>query len=78
MFESTLLAELAGEDAQGGVSRNLGALAYAAGQIRDRLSPDHWRLVVTANELFRRMAAGGKDRDAETPATAPDVRRPTA
>ncbi|WP_035212616.1 circularly permuted type 2 ATP-grasp protein [Achromobacter marplatensis] len=75
MFESTLLAELAGEDAQGGVSRNLGALAYAAGQIRDRLSPDHWRLVVTANELFRRMAAGGKDRDAETPATAPDVLR---
>ncbi|CAB3628417.1 putative circularly permuted ATP-grasp superfamily protein [Achromobacter marplatensis] len=75
MFESTLLAELAGEDAQGGVSRNLGALAYAAGQIRDRLSPDHWRLVVTANELFRRMAAGGKDRDADTPATAPDVLR---
>ncbi|MBB1593285.1 circularly permuted type 2 ATP-grasp protein [Achromobacter sp. UMC46] len=75
MFESTLVAELAGQDAQGGVSRNLGALAFAAGQIRDRLSPDHWRLVVTANELFRRLASGGKERDAETPAAAPDVLR---
>lgn len=75
MFESTLVAELAGEDAQGGVSRNLGALAFAAGQIRDRLSPDHWRLVVTANDLFRRMASGAKDRDGDAPATAPDVLR---
>lgn len=75
MFESTLIAELAGEDAQGGVSRNLGALAFAAGQIRDRLSPDHWRLVVSANDLFRRMASGGKERDADAPATAPDVLR---
>lgn len=75
MFESTLVAELAGADAHGGVSRNLGALAFAAGQIRDRLSPDHWRLVVSANDLFRRMASGGKDRDADVPAATPDVLR---
>lgn len=75
MFESTLVAELAGADALGGVSRNLGALAFAAGQIRDRLSPDHWRLVVSANDLFRRMASGGKDRDADAPAATPDVLR---
>ncbi|MGV2899652.1 circularly permuted type 2 ATP-grasp protein [Achromobacter sp. AGC78] len=60
MFEATLVAELAGGPAQGGVARNLGALAFAAGQIRDRLSPEHWRLVVTAHEGFMRMASGGK------------------
>lgn len=75
MFESTLVAELAGDDAQGGVSRNLGALAFAASQIRDRLSPEHWRLVMTANELFIRKASRGKDRDADAPITAPDVLR---
>ena len=80
MFESTLVAELAGADAQGGVARNLGALAFAAGQIRDRLSPDHWRLVVTAHEWFLRMATNqAKGRDDETvsdaPASAPDVLR---
>lgn len=80
MFESTLVAELAGADAQGGVARNLGALAFAAGQIRDRLSPDHWRLVVTAHEWFLRMAtnqAKGRDDDtaSDAPASAPDVLR---
>lgn len=65
MFEATLVAELAQEPAAGGVGRNLAALAFAAGQIRDRLSPDHWRLVVTAHEGFRRAAAnegGGNTR----------------
>ncbi|MFF7400279.1 circularly permuted type 2 ATP-grasp protein [Achromobacter sp. NPDC008082] len=80
MFESTLVAELAGADAQGGVARNLGALAFAAGQIRDRLSPDHWRLVVTAHEWFLRMAANqakGRDDDtvSDAPVSAPDVLR---
>lgn len=60
MFESMLLVELAGDKAQGGVARNLGALAFAAGQIRDRLSPDHWRLVVTAYDGFKRKAAKGR------------------
>jgi len=46
MFEHTLVAELAADG--GGLARNLAALSFAAGQIRDRLSPDHWRLVVTA------------------------------
>lgn len=83
MFESTLVAELTGDEAQGGVARNLGALAFAAGQIRDRLSPDHWRLVVTAHDWFLRMAKQGRTRhefdggDGEpgAPASAPEVLR---
>ncbi|EFF75213.1 circularly permuted type 2 ATP-grasp protein [Achromobacter piechaudii] len=75
VFESTLVAELASAEAQGGVARNLGALAFAAGQIRDRLSPEHWRLVVTAHDWFLRMASAGKAREAESPVSAPDVLR---
>ncbi|MCW3152794.1 circularly permuted type 2 ATP-grasp protein [Achromobacter spanius] len=85
MFEATLVAELAGGPTQGGVARNLGALAFAAGQIRDRLSPEHWRLVVTAHEGFMRMASGGKGGEPGVPESgsgsdtppmsAPDVLR---
>ncbi|WEX97115.1 circularly permuted type 2 ATP-grasp protein [Achromobacter sp. SS2-2022] len=72
MFEATLVAELAGGPAQGGVARNLGALAFAAGQIRDRLSPEHWRLVVTAHEGFMRMASGGKGGEPGVPEAVPE------
>ncbi|MNQ04973.1 hypothetical protein D3C85_177010 [compost metagenome] len=72
MFEATLVAELAGGPAQGGVARNLGALAFAAGQIRDRLSPEHWRLVVTAHEGFMRMASGGKGGEPGVPESLPE------
>ncbi len=71
MFESTLVAQLVSDEAQGGVARNLGALAFAAGQIRDRLSPEHWRLVVTAHEWFMRMASAGRGRDPAAPLSAP-------
>ncbi|HCQ49000.1 MAG TPA: hypothetical protein DIW53_20500 [Achromobacter sp.] len=70
MFESTLVAQLVSDEAQGGVARNLGALAFAAGQIRDRLSPEHWRLVVTAHEWFMRMASAGRGRDTAAPLSA--------
>ncbi|WMD22274.1 circularly permuted type 2 ATP-grasp protein [Achromobacter seleniivolatilans] len=73
MFESTLVAELAGADSQGGVLRNLGALAFSAGQIRDRLSPDHWRLVVTAHQHFTEMASAAEVRGPDAPASTPDV-----
>ena len=52
VFERALIAGLpAGED-QHGVGFALNALARAAGQIRDRLSPEHWRLVSSTVEDF--------------------------
>lgn len=60
VFEYTLLDALASADPQRGINRNLGALAFSASQIRDRLSPDHWRLVVTAKDSFFKMAAAGR------------------
>ncbi|SAI67262.1 Domain of uncharacterised function (DUF404) [Bordetella ansorpii] len=53
VFEHTLVAELASEDPQRGFSRNLAAMSHAAGQIRDRLSPEHWNLIVKAGERYR-------------------------
>ncbi len=69
MFEQTLVAELA--EGGNGLARNLDALAYAAGQIRDRLSPDHWRLVVTAAGCLDGLAAGAEGD--EMAASAPDL-----
>lgn len=57
VFEHTLVAELASEDPRRGFGSNLAAMAYCAGQIRDRLSPEHWGLIMTAGERYRsRMA----------------------
>ena len=52
VFERSLLAALA--DAQGATSIafNLSALAGAAGALRERLSPEHWGLVRSAQEDF--------------------------
>ncbi|MBB1627344.1 circularly permuted type 2 ATP-grasp protein [Achromobacter sp. UMC71] len=71
MFEHTLVAELA--EGGNGLARNLDALAYAAGQIRDRLSPDHWRLVVTAAACLDGLAAGSQGAEDDAPVSAPDL-----
>lgn len=68
VFEYTMVDELASVDSHRGVNRNLGALAFTASQIRDRLSPDHWRLVVSAQDSFFKVAAAGRVRD-----VAPDA-----
>ncbi len=51
-FERELVTALGEADSAHSVGFNLYALARAAGQIRDRLSPTHWRLVLSASEEF--------------------------
>ena len=52
VFERTLLAGLPAADAQRGVGFALQAMSRAAGQIRDRLSSEHWRLISATVEDF--------------------------
>ena len=61
VFERTLIAGLA--DARSdGVGFNLDALRRTAGQIRDRLSPEHSRLITAAEAAFTRdCAAASRD-----------------
>ena len=58
VFEHTLVTELASRDLQRGVGPNLSSLTYTAGQIRDRLSPEHWRQIVSAGARYHRQIAG--------------------
>ncbi|MGH6622855.1 MAG: circularly permuted type 2 ATP-grasp protein [Burkholderiaceae bacterium] len=51
VFERTLLADLASASASS-LAANLVALEFTAAQIRDRLSPEHWRLVIGAHDDF--------------------------
>ncbi len=65
VFERALLAGLADSDDNRGVGFALDALARAAGQIRDRLSPEHWRLVSSTIEDFdARLASSNGDEKA--------------
>lgn len=87
VFEHTLVAELSASDPQRGFDRNLSALIHAAGQIRDRLSPEHWHLIVTAGPRYHRLIAGdhrddprddpqaGQHGSDAPPRSASDVRR---
>jgi uncharacterized circularly permuted ATP-grasp superfamily protein/uncharacterized alpha-E superfamily protein len=64
VFERALIAGLpTGEDNRG-VGFALSALSRAAGQIRDRLSPEHWRLVSSTIEDYSARLAppAGDDR----------------
>jgi uncharacterized circularly permuted ATP-grasp superfamily protein/uncharacterized alpha-E superfamily protein len=54
VFERTLIAGLADPGTQeGGVEFNLESLLRTAGQLRERLSGDHWRLLVGTVQSFR-------------------------
>lgn len=54
VFERTLIAGLTDSGEQeGGVEFNLESLLRTAGQLRERLSGDHWRLLVGSVESFR-------------------------
>jgi uncharacterized circularly permuted ATP-grasp superfamily protein/uncharacterized alpha-E superfamily protein len=54
-FEAALIAGLGGETKAGSTSigQNLAGQAYACGEIRGRLSSDHWRTVLAARNDFR-------------------------
>ena len=52
VFERALIAALPACGESRGVGFALDALARAAGQIRDRLSVEHWRLILSAGEDF--------------------------
>ncbi|TDV11440.1 circularly permuted type 2 ATP-grasp protein [Paraburkholderia caballeronis] len=68
-FEAALLAGLGGATDAGATSigQNLASQAYACGEIRGRLSTDHWRTVLAARNDFRdaldwiaRVGKGGR------------------
>jgi uncharacterized circularly permuted ATP-grasp superfamily protein/uncharacterized alpha-E superfamily protein len=62
VFERALIAGLPPGEDNRGVGFALQALARAAGQIRDRLSPEHWRLVSsTIEEYSARLASHNAD-----------------
>ena len=54
-FEAALIAALGGQTkaASTSIGQNLAAQAYACGEIRGRLSSDHWRTVLAARNDFR-------------------------
>lgn len=52
VFERALIAGLPDTEDNRGVGFALDALAHAAGQIRDRLSPEHWRLISSTIEDY--------------------------
>jgi len=56
VFQRTLIAGLADRSA-GGIVFSLAAFVRAAGQIRDRLSADHWRLAASSVSSFERDCA---------------------
>jgi uncharacterized circularly permuted ATP-grasp superfamily protein/uncharacterized alpha-E superfamily protein len=67
VFEHTLVAGLSARDTERGFDRNLASLAFAAGQIRDRLSPEHWQLIMSAGARYHRLIAGDFVDDATLP-----------
>jgi len=57
VFERALQAELTVEHGVAGVEFDLGALTRSASQIRERLSSEHWRLLVDTSRGFREDCA---------------------
>ncbi|MEK8050777.1 circularly permuted type 2 ATP-grasp protein [Ideonella sp. DXS22W] len=52
VFERVLLAGLRGNDLASGVGRNLRSLRHCALALRERLSPEHWRLIHEVDRRF--------------------------
>jgi uncharacterized alpha-E superfamily protein len=52
VFERALIAAMADTQTATSVGFNVYAMSYAASQIRDRLSPNHWRLILAAGDEF--------------------------
>ncbi len=61
IFERALIAGLPPGDDNRGVGFALQSLSRAAGQIRDRLSPEHWRLVSSTIEDYSERLASIDD-----------------
>lgn len=60
-FERTLIAGLVDGEHATSVAFTLGAMERTAGQIRDRLAPEHWSLIVGASTETRRLRTGRRD-----------------
>ncbi len=52
LFERSLVDRFTAPEQESGIGFNLRALERAANQVRDRLSPDHWRLIAAAHADF--------------------------
>jgi uncharacterized circularly permuted ATP-grasp superfamily protein/uncharacterized alpha-E superfamily protein len=70
VFERALIAGLPTSDDNRGVGFALDALAHAAGQIRDRLSPEHWRLISSTIEDYNARLGSLRPEDKVTSAMA--------
>ncbi len=70
VFERALIAGLPDTEDNRGVGFALDALSHAAGQIRDRLSPEHWRLVSSMLEDYNARLGSLKSDEKVTGAMA--------
>jgi uncharacterized circularly permuted ATP-grasp superfamily protein/uncharacterized alpha-E superfamily protein len=52
LFERSLVDGLTATTRHAGIAHNLAALERAASQVRDRVAPDHWRLIVAARSEY--------------------------
>ena len=57
LFERSLVASLGQTDVSGSVGSNLAQVRNAAFSVRERLSEEHWKLIVHAEEEFLRRCA---------------------
>jgi uncharacterized circularly permuted ATP-grasp superfamily protein/uncharacterized alpha-E superfamily protein len=70
LFERSLIASLGAADAATSIGYSLRALKMTASTVRERLSQEHWQVIVHAEEeLFSRFA-GQYERDEYSPASA--------
>ena len=60
VFERSLVAGLWDTQVTTGVGYNLKAIHLAAANVRERLSPEHWRLIEQTQEAFFHSQPGGK------------------
>ena len=66
VFERALIAGLVPDEDHYGIGDALTALSRAAGQIRDRLSPEHWRLVSSMAEDFGMRLGASSDEKSDS------------
>ena len=68
VFERSLVASLASTTISGSVGYNLLCIKQAAFAVRERLSQEHWKVIVNAHEeFFRRCAAYQNEGQYQTP-----------
>ncbi len=78
VFERSLIAGLWDKELATSVGFNLRAVRLAAASVRERLSPEHWRLLEQAESRFFKPAQDSTDAKSSAPATPDTVADPLA